>query len=1208
VGAPLDLPAEAERPATSWAARWATGAVGGALLEGGEQPFDAAPPENAAGSLAGSNFPICNVSVDVSSTETLDRSSVAYNPQRGEYLVVWHATTRASSTNVYGRFVSAAGTALGSPFAIAETSGMELAPSVAFDGTANQYWVAWTDLGTGSTGNIHLRRLSPTGTPVGTDTVVNTAGAVAFGARVAWGGGRCLVVWTSDPGGGNAYIYFRAYDGNGAAVTPVYRLSDDPGKSTDPDIAFDTAQQRFVAVWNQQMSASGWDVKSLGITLDFYSFSPQTVSGAAGDQKLPRIGYSAGAGRYLVVWHDGRSQQTYDIYGRLIGGDGVALGADLPIFAGTYTDGNPAVAGSSTASQFTVAYQRDISGAMQFQIYATLVSGGGGVGSSFVVREWYNVRSTPAIASRSGAGENLITFTDDPAGTQPDIDAQITRDNGTLGGSLIVVARGRKGQEAPRLAYDPAHDEYLAVWADYRSGSDYDIYARRVSATGTLLGSEAVLGSDTALYGFPAVAYDPKADEFLAVWQEVHSPQSGYEIYARRLSWGGEVRGAAFLVSRDTATVNEGSPRVVYNPTADEYLVAWHAFTSQKWRVYGQRISPAGQLVAGNFLVSDGAGDAQNPHLAWNRARNEYVVAWQDVRNTRVDIYAERLSGAGAPIGGNFAISTATGNKDGCDVAYSEAAGDYLVVFGDARAGGNDVYGQRLSATAALSGGDFPIANAAVAETAPVVVYDAVTHGYLVAFWQFNAAADWDVWARFVPGSGTPPDPGFAVSTASEVQSWVELAQNSGNGQFLAAWQDFRSAHYNIYGQLINSAGTACTFTLSASGQSFPASGGGGTVGVTAAVGCAWSATSNAGWITITGGASGSGNGTVSFSVAANAGTARTGTITIAGQTFTVSQDSPSCSYALSASSASFPAAGGPGNVGVVAPAGCAWTASTTSGWVHITGGAGSGNGTVYYSVDANSGAARSGTITVQGQTLTITQAGTGGNLPYAHWIGAVSHVDGLGTTHWRSDVAVLNRSSASATVEFRLYVSGTVLTRQVVLGANAQEFHADIAAWLGFTGGSGALEVRSSQDVFVMGRTYNQADATHTYGQNYDGQDADATLLSTGQSAWLPLLAQNPRFRCNIAITNAGGSTASVTLTLYDGQGNQLWSGSDESNALGPGSFVQYLKPFQKYAGRNDLDHAFAKITVTSGSGIIAWASVMDEATGDPTTIFMKR
>jgi len=140
------------------------------------------------------------------------------------------------------------------------------------------------------------------------------------------------------------------------------------------------------------------------------------------------------------------------------------------------------------------------------------------------------------------------------------------------------------------------------------------------------------------------------------------------------------------------------------------------------------------------------------------------------------------------------------------------------------------------------------------------------------------------------------------------------------------------------------------------------------------------------------------------------------------------------------------------------------------------------------------------------------------------------------------------------------------------------------------------------------MGRTYNQVDAVHTYGQNYDGQDPTSGLLSAGQSAWLPLLAQTADFRCNIGISNTGTTPASITLTLYDGQGRQLWSGNDESNALPSGGFVQYLKPFVKYAGRNDIASGYAKVTVTAGSGVIAWASVVDENTGDPTTVFMKR
>ncbi|MCS7315402.1 MAG: hypothetical protein NZ554_08020 [Bryobacteraceae bacterium] len=82
-----------------------------------------------------------------------------------------------------------------------------------------------------------------------------------------------------------------------------------------------------------------------------------------------------------------------------------------------------------------------------------------------------------------------------------------------------------------------------------------------------------------------------------------------------------------------------------------------------------------------------------------------------------------------------------------------------------------------------------------------------------------------------------------------------------------------------------------CSYNLSATSVSAPAAGTTGSVNVTAPAGCAWTATSNASWVTITSGASGSGNGTLQFTVAANtATTSRTGTLTVAGQTFTVTQ------------------------------------------------------------------------------------------------------------------------------------------------------------------------------------------------------------------------------------------------------------------------------------------------------------------------------
>lgn len=82
-----------------------------------------------------------------------------------------------------------------------------------------------------------------------------------------------------------------------------------------------------------------------------------------------------------------------------------------------------------------------------------------------------------------------------------------------------------------------------------------------------------------------------------------------------------------------------------------------------------------------------------------------------------------------------------------------------------------------------------------------------------------------------------------------------------------------------------------CSFTIAPTSAQMTAAGGSGTVAVTTAAGCAWTATSSTAWLTITSGASGAGNGTVTYSVAANTATAsRTATLTIAGQTFTVTQ------------------------------------------------------------------------------------------------------------------------------------------------------------------------------------------------------------------------------------------------------------------------------------------------------------------------------
>jgi hypothetical protein len=180
--------------------------------------------------------------------------------------------------------------------------------------------------------------------------------------------------------------------------------------------------------------------------------------------------------------------------------------------------------------------------------------------------------------------------------------------------------------------------------------------------------------------------------------------------------------------------------------------------------------------------------------------------------------------------------------------------------------------------------------------------------------------------------------------------------------------------------------GGTCAFTVNPMTPSVPSGGGGVTVGVTAPSNCAWTAVSNASFITITSGAGGSGNGTVMLLVAPNPGaTSRTGTLTIAGQTVTVSQagTTASCTFSLSISSATLTAVGGTQAIGVTASAPtCAWTAQSSATFVTIASGSpGTGNGTVTLGIKSNGGAERTATVTIAGLSVGITQ---GAPLPTA--------------------------------------------------------------------------------------------------------------------------------------------------------------------------------------------------------------------------------
>src|SRR5262249_49368328 len=154
--------------------------------------------------------------------------------------------------------------------------------------------------------------------------------------------------------------------------------------------------------------------------------------------------------------------------------------------------------------------------------------------------------------------------------------------------------------------------------------------------------------------------------------------------------------------------------------------------------------------------------------------------------------------------------------------------------------------------------------------------------------------------------------------------------------------------------------------------------GGAGALAVTTQAECTWRATADAAWISSISPASGQGSAQVTFQVIPNPdGISRQGTVSINDQQVTIRQAASPCNFALNPSSVQMASAGGSTTLALTATSGCSWQASSTAGWITITSGnSGTGSGSIAITIQANTGAARTGSVLVGGQALGVSQSG----------------------------------------------------------------------------------------------------------------------------------------------------------------------------------------------------------------------------------------
>jgi hypothetical protein len=253
--------------------------------------------------------------------------------------------------------------------------------------------------------------------------------------------------------------------------------------------------------------------------------------------------------------------------------------------------------------------------------------------------------------------------------------------------------------------------------------------------------------------------------------------------------------------------------------------------------------------------------------------------------------------------------------------------------------------------------------------------------------------------------------------TAASEAAWIALDADSGQGpatlHYVAQANPVgvpRQGRLTVAEHALDvaQAAAACRYAVADPNVTVDAAGQQIAIDLTATDGCSWNVRGDAPWISGAAPPSGTGSARIQIAIAANTGAVRTGTVTIGSATVHVTQGArgtgstppsptppsptpsptppasppPACSDAIKPTS--YEAGHGPDSitVNVTAASACAWTTSTSAGWVTIAAGrSGIGNGSVLLTIPPNNGPARSALVTIAGNPFTLAQDGCSASL-----------------------------------------------------------------------------------------------------------------------------------------------------------------------------------------------------------------------------------
>ncbi len=239
-----------------------------------------------------------------------------------------------------------------------------------------------------------------------------------------------------------------------------------------------------------------------------------------------------------------------------------------------------------------------------------------------------------------------------------------------------------------------------------------------------------------------------------------------------------------------------------------------------------------------------------------------------------------------------------------------------------------------------------------------------------------------------------------------------------------------------------------------------------------------------------------------------------------------------------------------------------------------------------------------------------------------ASYLPTGAHSTGALGTNWRTDLEVHNPGATMAGYTIALLKrdadNSSPLAQSFSLEPGRSARYADVVDAVFHFNGAAAFRITpTSGSILVTSRTYNalgsgnpmNLPAGSTFGQFVPGFTSDQAIATGQEGRLIQLAHRDPNskldYRTNLGYVNTCAATIAVVTDLYRADGVKLGTVND---SLRPYEYKQIDKIFERATSATVADGYAIVRTTTPGATFIAYASVIDNRTGDPVCVPAQR